>query len=273
MGFVQSLTIYFLTKWDKPFSILFFYSFLHWSYWCAVIPFVVWIQHKYTWLQSHWKKPLLVNAVICFLFATGFVFWGNIAFFIVLRPQVSLYPFIVDFKPVWFVVFFIIGILVYSTIVGIINGLFYFRMWQSSIKVARDLKAELIQLIDEKDQQEKVNIDSVKYASRLLVKSKKRAFLIDTDRIEWIEAAGYYIIIHYEGREYLLRKSLRYLEQKLNPDSFFRVHRSSIVNLSFINEMKKEASGDYTIVLNSGKTLKLVRSRMNLLESLLNKMG
>ena len=50
------------------------------------------------------------------------------------------------------------------------------------------------------------------------------------------------------------------MESKLNPHTFIRIHRSMIVNITFIKEMKPYFNGEYHLLLTNGETLKLSRS-------------
>jgi two-component system LytT family response regulator len=59
------------------------------------------------------------------------------------------------------------------------------------------------------------------------------------------------------------------MESKLDSDRFVRVHRSSIVNLERVRELRQLFNGDYSVVLQDGTELKLSRSRREHLETLL----
>ena len=72
------------------------------------------------------------------------------------------------------------------------------------------------------------------YSSRFLVKDGEREILVSVEKIDWIEAADYYSCLHVSGRRYMLRESIAYLNDKLDPKQLVRVHRSSIVNLDQI---------------------------------------
>ena len=97
-------------------------------------------------------------------------------------------------------------------------------------------------------------------ADRLVVKSNGRILLLQTSRIEWIEAQGDYVLLHASKESYLIRDTLQSLDPRLNPQKFVRIHRSSIINLDFVNEFKPIASGDYRVSLRNGIQLTLSRS-------------
>ncbi len=93
---------------------------------------------------------------------------------------------------------------------------------------------------------------------RLLIKKLGREFLIQTSDIEWIEAAGNYANLHIKGSVYPMRITMEKLE-KLLPDNFTRIHRSTIVNLEQIQEMQALDTGDYEVTLHN--QIKLTLSR------------
>ena len=102
--------------------------------------------------------------------------------------------------------------------------------------------------------------------TRLMVRSRGRVFFLRTDEIRFIEAAGNYAALHAGEDEHLIRETLSSLEGRLDPNTFLRVHRSTIVNLDFIREIIPLERGEYRIVMSGGIPLKLGRSyRDNLL--------
>ena len=98
-----------------------------------------------------------------------------------------------------------------------------------------------------------------RYLERLIVKEDGRIFFILTADIDWIEAKGNYALIHIRKRSYLIRESMNALENQLNPDRFFRIHRSSIVNLDRIHELQSLFHGDCRIILQDGTKLLMSR--------------
>lgn len=107
------------------------------------------------------------------------------------------------------------------------------------------------------------------YATRLVVKDAGRVFFVRTEDIDWIEAADYYVKLHVLGTVHLLRESMRALEARLDPQRFFRIHRSAIVNLDRVRELQPYFKRSYLLTLRDGTQLKLSRSRRERLETLL----
>lgn len=96
-------------------------------------------------------------------------------------------------------------------------------------------------------------------SERLVIKSSGRLFFLRTDEIDWIEAAGNYVKLHVASDEHLLRETMNGIEQKLDPERFFRIHRSRIVNMERIKELQPWFNGEYVVILRNGTKLTLSR--------------
>ena len=97
------------------------------------------------------------------------------------------------------------------------------------------------------------------YLARLPVKDRDRFLLLRVEEIDWIEAAQNYVQIHARKREYLVRGTMNDLEAQLEPVRFARIHRSTLVNLDRIREIRPAWHGDFDVVLDDGTQLKLSR--------------
>ncbi|SEG72355.1 two component transcriptional regulator, LytTR family [Bryocella elongata] len=97
------------------------------------------------------------------------------------------------------------------------------------------------------------------YAVRFLVRDGEREILLPVSDIDWVEADAYYSRLHVNGKHYMLRESITDLNNKLDPTTFVRVHRSSIVNVERIREVYREGRSDSSLVLKSGSVLKMSR--------------
>ncbi len=95
---------------------------------------------------------------------------------------------------------------------------------------------------------------------RLIVKSAGRVVFLQTAEVDWIEAADYYACLHVGARTHLVRRSMSDLERDLDPKMFCRTHRSSIVNIARVRELRLDSNGEYEVVLNDGTKLKVSRS-------------
>jgi two-component system, LytTR family, response regulator len=94
---------------------------------------------------------------------------------------------------------------------------------------------------------------------RLVVKSGGRLFFLRADEIDWIEAAGNYVRLHVGTTSHLLRETMNAIEGRLDPEKFFRIHRSRIVNMERIKELQPWLNGEYAVLLQTGARLTLSR--------------
>ncbi len=97
------------------------------------------------------------------------------------------------------------------------------------------------------------------WTERFLVRSAGRIMFLRADEIAWIAAADNYVYLHVNGGSHLVRDSLKAMEKKLDPERFVRVHRSAIVNLASIAELKPLDHGDYDVLLRDGTRLTATR--------------
>jgi two-component system, LytTR family, response regulator len=107
------------------------------------------------------------------------------------------------------------------------------------------------------------------YQKRLVIRSTGKISFIEVEEIEWIEAEGSYVSLHTGARAHLMRGTLKKLEKTLDPRRFVRIHRSAIVNISFVRELKPYFHGEYVVILKNGKKLKLSRSYRESVEKLI----
>jgi len=92
------------------------------------------------------------------------------------------------------------------------------------------------------------------------VKDRGQIFRVEVDTIEHIEAAGDYMIISTGDNSLVLRETMKDLERRLDPRKFQRVHRSTIVNLDLVRQVKPHTNGECFLVLESGAEVKVSRS-------------
>ena len=92
------------------------------------------------------------------------------------------------------------------------------------------------------------------------IKDRGKIFRVDVDTIEVVEAAGDYMCIKTGDNTLILRETMKDLEKRLDPRRFQRVHRSAIVNLDLVREVKPHTNGECFLVLDSGGQVKVSRS-------------
>ena len=92
------------------------------------------------------------------------------------------------------------------------------------------------------------------------IKDRGQIFRVDVDSIERIDAAGDYMCIYTGDNTLILRETMKDLEKRLDPRRFQRIHRSTIVNLDLVREVKPHTNGECFLVLGSGAQVKVSRS-------------
>jgi two-component system LytT family response regulator len=102
---------------------------------------------------------------------------------------------------------------------------------------------------------------------RFLVKTNGKMFFVNTADVDWIEADGNYVRLHVGSASHMIRETIMAVERALPPSTFARIHRSAIVNLDRIAEMRQWSSGDYIVVLTTGARLKLSRTYRESIEA------
>lgn len=107
------------------------------------------------------------------------------------------------------------------------------------------------------------------FLTRFMIRSAGRTAFIKAEDVDWIGADDYYIKLHVNGKSHLLRMSMAELEEKLDPERFLRIHRSTIINFDRVKELHQNANGDSVVMLKDGTRLKLSRSRREHLERFL----
>jgi two-component system LytT family response regulator len=101
---------------------------------------------------------------------------------------------------------------------------------------------------------------------RLFVKLNDRVVPVDVSTIEWLEAQDDYTRLHTHDRSYLVGQTLTNILAMLDPGLFFRIHRSSVVNLHYIKEIVKSFKGNYQVHMASGAKLPVGRTRLKQLK-------
>ena len=92
------------------------------------------------------------------------------------------------------------------------------------------------------------------------VRDGRRFLIVRTDEIDWMDSASNYVQLHARGRSLLLRSTMSELEERLDPQLFVRIHRSTMVNVERIEEISPSGQGDFTVTLRDGTTLRMSRS-------------
>ncbi|MEK9212001.1 LytR/AlgR family response regulator transcription factor [Sphingomonas sp. 2378] len=110
------------------------------------------------------------------------------------------------------------------------------------------------------DLNEAGEVASSRFEKLINIKDRGQIFRVDVDTIEMIEAAGDYMVINTGDNSLVLRETMKDLEKRLDPRRFQRVHRSTIVNLDLVKQVKPHTNGECFLLLESGAQVKVSRS-------------
>jgi two-component system LytT family response regulator len=123
----------------------------------------------------------------------------------------------------------------------------------------------LIAVLDERKQDRETSsragrLASDRYLARFAVHRNQKIVLVRVDDVDWIESCANYARLHVGTASHLVRMTMSELEQKLDPGSFARIHRSAIVRIDFIETIVPALHGDFTVTLRDGIVLRLSRN-------------
>lgn len=96
--------------------------------------------------------------------------------------------------------------------------------------------------------------------NRLVVKADGSVHLLPLEKIIWIEAYDYYVKIHVKDHTFVVRDSMKQMEEILPDPQFLRIQKSSIINTSHIAEINSSLQGDYEVILRGSGHLKVSRN-------------
>lgn len=103
-------------------------------------------------------------------------------------------------------------------------------------------------------------VETNPYPDVLAIKDGSEVTRVNVADIQWIDAAGDYMCVHALDGMHIMRKTMKELEQELNPQLFVRVHRSAIANIRYVKKLVSHISGEYHLILNNDTELKVSRS-------------
>jgi two-component system LytT family response regulator len=99
-----------------------------------------------------------------------------------------------------------------------------------------------------------------KFAAWISVAGRNSTQLVRVEDVDWFEAEGNYVRLHVGTQNHLIRSTLRGMADQLDPGTFIRIHRSTIVNVNRIREIQPWFGGDYIALLHDGRQLRVSRS-------------
>lgn len=106
----------------------------------------------------------------------------------------------------------------------------------------------------------------IEQIDRITVKDGSKIHLIRAEELIYIQACGDYVMLITSSGEYLKEQTMKYFETHLSPDTFVRVHRSTIVNVTQISRVELFGKETYQLLLKSGVKLRVSLSGYRLLK-------
>jgi len=103
---------------------------------------------------------------------------------------------------------------------------------------------------------------------KIAIKVKGRILFVDPTEVAVVKAEGNYVLLQRQSGSYLLRESISTVAEKLRPHGFIRIHRSVLVNISFVEEIQPWTTGEYVLRIKGGKEFTVSRTYKNNLQSI-----
>jgi two-component system LytT family response regulator len=136
----------------------------------------------------------------------------------------------------------------------------------SAVQYARErISVEL----DRGPQERKPADNARPHPARIVFKSRGRILFLPMTEIRWIAAEENYVRICTGSESHLLRETMTGISNKLDSRMFMRVHRSAIVNLKHVKEVRRETSGDFSVLLSNGQKVAMSRSHHSHIDNLI----
>jgi hypothetical protein len=204
----------------------------------VLLPMIVRLSRRFPIHWDTWRRHLplhmAASVIVSLIHVVGMVALRELAYALVggdydfgFWPTELFYEYVKDVRS-------------YAVIIAVIE---FYRF------IDRRIRGE-VSLLDRPDEGEPV--EPVDRPERFLVRKLGREFLIAANDIEWLQASGNYVNLRVRGHDYPLRSTIAAIEARLDPERFFRIHRSYIVNLDAVASIEPLDSGDARIHLRDG---------------------
>lgn len=125
------------------------------------------------------------------------------------------------------------------------------RVFEGSTEPSQDLSSLL---------QDFAKLSPQKFSNSIFVQKSDKYYRISAEEVLYLEASGDYTIISTGQDQYLSSNGISRLEEKLDPNSFVRIHRSTIINQNHLREIEKHFNGGLIVKMDNGKTFPVSRS-------------
>ena len=112
-------------------------------------------------------------------------------------------------------------------------------------------------------------VRSGKRADKLVLRDGGRVLVLDPEEVRWIAAEGDYLRIHEGRKSHLVRYTMTAMEGQLDPARFARIHRSTLVNVDQVQEIRPDGDRHFRVVLKDGTLLRSSRGYRDRVASLM----
>lgn len=218
-------------------------NLLAWWPWALLTPAVLRLGQRLPLAGERWPRAVAVHALAAGLVAAGYLVYLAL-FWILFFPEVTGDPAFSSFRRAYGEAlgeFFLVAFVGYWLILAVGFGIDALGRYREAVASRaaprRDPSSPRV----------------------LEVRSRGRVRYVDVDQIDWIEAEGSYVRLHVGAQSLLYRRTLAGLEKDLG-EPFVRIHRSAVVRLDRVDELRPVSHGEANLRLSTGRELKVSRS-------------
>jgi DNA-binding LytR/AlgR family response regulator len=225
--------------------------------WAVLTPPALWLYRRFPFAIKNWFRFLYIH-----LPAAAFLALVHLALFTTARQLLlpNSAGWITNYENI-FVEAFHADVLIYFSILAVNYGFRYLFRRNSFETSAKNIAEPTTETLNVNGS----NAEIAVYPERLSVKERGRIILVEVSQIDRVTSEGNYVKLHTKNKAYLLRETMNAMEQKLDPNVFVRLRRSTIVRIEHIAELHPLFNGEFEVVLKTGvKHLSSRRYRKNL---------
>jgi DNA-binding LytR/AlgR family response regulator len=233
-------------------------------FWMITLPGIAVLAERFPLSTEAWQKNLSLHTVFALSFILTYVIWRT-ALHVAVEPMRRLEGPVERVFQIYLFGSMGRSLLLYVGVVALVHAWQHYQDFKAERELSSKLQEQVAELL--RDDDSPANTSA--YAERFILKERGRVFAVRVSDLDWIEASGNYVTLHVGGKCHLLRETMRSMEQKLDSSRFLRVHRSAIVHLSRIREVRALGAGRYAAVLLTGTQVPLGQPGVERLERLL----
>jgi hypothetical protein len=233
-------------------------------FWMITLPAIAMLADRFPLTNSAWPKNLSLQTLFALTFILTYVIWRT-GLHVAVEPMRRLEGPVERVFQIYLFGSMGRSLLLYVGVLAVVHAWRQYQNFKAERELSSKLQEQLAEILRDENQQSTPSA----YAERFILKERGRVFTVRVNDVDWIEASGNYVTLHAGEKSHLLRETMRSMEQKLDSSRFLRVHRSAIVQLSRIREVRVLGAGRYAVVLLSGTQVPLGQPGVERMEHLL----